>query len=83
VLFVVPDAKRQTAIMQVALAEAARLKANPTSIWITTKAGVTSETVLSVPWLVVGAQPVTLHGLAEPIKEESAVVFSGNGGQFG
>jgi hypothetical protein len=35
VLFVVPDSKRQSAIARVALEEAQRLGANPTTIWIT------------------------------------------------
>jgi hypothetical protein len=82
VLFVVPDAKRQHAIAQVALDEAAQLKANPTTIWITQKAQLTPETVLAAPWVVVGhAQPVTLHGLAEPVEKEDAVVFAIHGGQ--
>jgi hypothetical protein len=83
VLFVVPDAKRQHAIAQVAREEAAKLKANPTTIWITLKEGISPETVLSVLWMVVGAKPVTFQGLAEPITEESAVVFAGNRGYLG
>jgi hypothetical protein len=84
VLFVVPNTSRQTAIAQVALEEAERLKANPTTIWITTKAVITPDTVLAAPWLVVGhPQPVTLHGLAAPIEETQAVVFTRNGGHLG
>jgi hypothetical protein len=84
VLFVVPDAKRQNAIASVAGVEAKRLKANPTTIWITQKAQITPETVLATPWIVVGHQtPVTLQGLAEPMTEESAVVFAGKGGYLG
>jgi hypothetical protein len=72
VLFVVPDSSRQHAIAQVALEEAATLKANPTTIWITQKAKITPATVLSAVWLVVGhAKPVSLQGLA------------GNGGHLG
>jgi hypothetical protein len=84
VLFVVPDAKRQNAISQVALEEAKTLQANPTTIWLITKERITPETVLSAPWVVVGhAKPVTLQGLGEPIENISAVVFAGNGGQLG
>jgi hypothetical protein len=91
VLFVVPDSNRQNAIAQVALEEARILKANPTMIWITTKDWITPETVLSAPWVVVGREtPVTFQGLAEPVEaasdaveEQNAVVFAGNGGQFG
>jgi Replication-relaxation len=90
VLFVVPDAKRQYAIAQVALEEAARLKVNPTTIWITTQESITPETVLAAPWQVVGhATPVTFQGLAEPVdtllsgvERGSEVVFAGNGGQL-
>jgi hypothetical protein len=83
VLFVVPDTKRQNAIAQVALEEAGSLKANPTSVWLTTQESITSETVLSAPWLVAGhAQPVTFQGLTEPIERESAVLFARNGGQL-
>jgi hypothetical protein len=89
VLFVVPDSKRQHAIAQVAREEAAQLKANPTTIWITTKTHMTPETVLAAPLLVMGRQtPVTFQELAEPIEtplsageRESAVVFAGHGGQ--
>jgi hypothetical protein len=84
VLFVVPDSKRQHAIAHVAREEAAQLKANPTTIWITTKPHMTPETILAAPWLVVGRQtPVTFQGLAAPMKDESAVVFAGTGGQLG
>jgi Replication-relaxation len=84
VLFVVPDAKRQYAIAQVALEEAQRLKTNPTTVWITTQKSITPETVLAVPWQVVGhAVPVTFQGLGEPVASGSGVVFAGNGGQFG
>jgi hypothetical protein len=75
----VPDTSRQHAIAQVALEEARLLKANPTTIWITQKAKITPEAVLSVPWLVVGAKPVTLQGLAAPIEEERTVVIAGTG----
>jgi hypothetical protein len=84
VLFVVPDTKRQTAIAQVAFEEARRLKANPTTIWITTQKSITPETALAAPWLAVGyAKPVTFQGLGESVESESGVVFAGNGVQFG
>jgi hypothetical protein len=91
VLFVVPDSRRQHAIAAVAREEAALLKANPTTIWITTKPHMTPETVLTAPWLVVGRQtPVSFQELAKPIEpplsvgeRESAVVFAGHGGQLG
>jgi hypothetical protein len=80
VLFIVPNTSRQQTIAHVALEEAERLKANPTTIWITTKAVMTPETVLAAPWLVVGhPQPVTFQGLAEPVEHE--VVFAASGGQ--
>jgi hypothetical protein len=79
ILFVVPNQKRLTAIAQVALEEAQRLKANPTTIWITTQEHMTPATALTAPWLVVGhPQPVTFHGLAEPVEQE--VVFAASGG---
>jgi hypothetical protein len=81
VLFVVPDTKRQNAIAQVVLEEARKLKANPTTIWITLKEDISPETVFSVPWLVVGAKPVTFQGLAEPVERGNAVVFADYGGQ--
>jgi hypothetical protein len=78
VLFVVPTTSRQQAIAQVALEEAEKLKANPTTIWITTKDRMTPETVLTAPWLVVGhAEPITLKGLVEQRKE---VVLAASGG---
>jgi hypothetical protein len=91
VLFVVPDAKRLSAITQVALEEAKLLKANPTVIWITAKDLITPETALSAPWVAAGhPKPVTFQGLAEPVEtvsgaveKENAVVFAGNGGQLG
>jgi hypothetical protein len=84
VLFVVPDGGRQKAIAQVALEEAKGLQANPTTIWITLREHLTPETILSAPWLVVGRETsVTFQGLAEPVRKENAVVFAGNGGQFG
>jgi hypothetical protein len=98
VLFVVPDTKRQTAIAQLALEEAKGLKANPTMIWITTQERITQDAAFSAPWVVVGREtPVTFQGLAEPVEttsnvaqaasdtvvKENAVVFAGNGGQFG
>jgi hypothetical protein len=84
VLFVVPNTLRQTAITQVALEEAAKLKANPTMIWITQKAQLTPETVLTAPWFVVGHQmPVTFHGLATPVAHGTDVVLTGTGGQLG
>jgi hypothetical protein len=49
VLFVVPDIKRQSAIAQVTLEEARLLKANPSTIWITTRTSITPESVFSVP----------------------------------
>jgi hypothetical protein len=91
VLFVVPDAKRQEAIAQVALEEARLLKANPTIVWITQQASITPETVLSAPWTVVGAKPLTFQGLAgrdltasptDAEEEDSAIVFAKNGGQL-
>jgi hypothetical protein len=82
VLFVVPTTTRQQAIAQVALEEAKMLQANPTTIWITTKAQMTPETVLTAPWVVVGhEQPVTFKGLAEPVEHE--VVFAASGGHLG
>jgi hypothetical protein len=84
VLFVVPDTKRQTAIAQVAFEEARRLKANPTTIWITTQKSITPETALAAPWVAVGhAKPVTFQGLAEPVERDSAVLFARHGGQLG
>jgi hypothetical protein len=84
VLFVVPDAKRQTAIAQLTVEEARLLKANPTMIWITTQESITPETVLAAPWLAVGyAKPVTFQGLGESVESGSGVVFAGNGVQFG
>ncbi len=81
VLFVVPDTMRQAAITQVALDEAARLKANPTSIWMTKMANITPETILSTPWEVMGQQqPVTFQELAAPIAAQRTVVHAGNGG---
>ena len=81
VLFVVPDARRQQAIAQVALEEARHLRANPTMIWITLRQGMTPETVLSAPWVVVGHEtPVTFQGLAEPRENGSAGVFARTGG---
>jgi hypothetical protein len=78
VLFVVPTTNRQNAIAHVVREEAERLKANPTTIWITTQKSITPERVLTAPWLVVGhAEPVTFHGLAAPIARESGVVFDG------
>jgi hypothetical protein len=82
VLFVVPNSSRQHAIAQVALEEAAKLKANPTIVWITTKEQITPEKVLFAPWVVAGHHtPVTLHGLTEPIRKDNAVVFADHGGQ--
>jgi hypothetical protein len=49
ILFVVPDAKRQAAIAHVAGEEAAQLQANPTTIWMTEKAHITPEPILTVP----------------------------------
>jgi hypothetical protein len=84
VLFVVPDAKRQYAIAQIALEEAQRLKANRTTIWLTTRESITPETVLAAPWQVVGhATPVTFQGLGEPVASGSGVVFAGSRGQLG
>src|SRR5918997_5518149 len=54
VLFVVPDANRQQAIAQVALAAAKELQANPTKIWITLRERLTAETAFSAPWVAVG-----------------------------
>ena len=97
-LFVVSDNRRQHAISQVALEGARLLKANPTMIWVTQRERITPETALSAPWVVVGREtPVTFQGLAEPVEtssnvaqaasdevvKENAVVFAGNGGQFG
>jgi hypothetical protein len=83
VLFVVPDTMRHTAIATVALEEAARLKANPTSIWITQKGTITPETIISAPWGVVGHEtPVTFQSLAAPIGEERTVVLTGSGGHL-
>jgi hypothetical protein len=83
VLVVVPTTSRQHAIAQVAFEEAQKLKANPTTIWITTKAVITPETILVAPWLVVGhAEPVTFKGLAEQGAEPGKeVVFAARGGQ--
>jgi hypothetical protein len=82
VLFVVPDAKRQNAIAQIAREEARQLQANATTIWITTKESITAETVFSAPWVVAGhAKTVTLQGLAEPVRKENAVLFANQGGQ--
>jgi hypothetical protein len=83
VLFVVPTTSRQQAIAQVIQEEAEKLKANPTTMWITTKARITPETILVAPWLVVGhAEPVTFKGLAEPGAEPGKeVVFAASGGQ--
>jgi Replication-relaxation len=84
VLFVVPDARRQHAIAQVAVEAAKELQANPTMIWITTQERMTPDTALSAPWVVVGREtPVTFQGLAEPIAKENAGVFAGNGGHLG
>jgi Replication-relaxation len=84
VLFVVPDANRQQAIAQVALAAAKELQANPTRIWITLKERLTPETALSAPWVAVGhPTPVSFQGLAEPVNHTSAVVFAENGRQLG
>jgi len=81
VLFVVPTTSRQQAIAQVALEEAERLKANPTTIWIITKEHITPERVLAAPWLVVGhAQPVTFKELAEPVEQRKEVMFATSGG---
>jgi hypothetical protein len=64
VLFVVPDAKRQQAIAQVALEEAKNLQTNPTTIWITLRERLTAETFLSAPWVAVGhPTPVSFQGL--------------------
>jgi hypothetical protein len=84
VLFVVPDAGRQKAIAQVALEEAKDLQTNLTTIWITLRECLTPDTVLSAPWVAAGhPTPVTFQGLAAPVAEQKAVVFAGNGGQFG
>jgi hypothetical protein len=84
VLFAVPDAGRQKAIAQVALEEAKDLKTNPTTIWITLRERLTPETALSATWVAAGhPTPVTFQGLAAPVNHTSAVVFAGNGGQFG
>jgi hypothetical protein len=82
VLFVVPDAKRQQAIAHVVFEEAKQLQANPTTIWMTVKAGIRAETVLSVPWVVAGATPVTFQGLVAPVAENS-LVFADQGGHRG
>jgi hypothetical protein len=75
VLFVVPDARRQHAITQVAEDEARLLKANPTMIWITTQERITPDTALSAPWVVVGREtPVTFQGLAETVATASDAV---------
>jgi hypothetical protein len=80
----VPDANRQQAIAQVALAAAKELQANPTRIWITLKERLTPETALSAPWVVVGhPTPVSFQGLAEPVNHTGAVVFAENGRQLG
>jgi hypothetical protein len=77
-LFVVADTRRQAAITQVALEEAAALKANPTTLWITTKAQITSATVLAAPWVAVGhSTPVTFHSLATPVTQDLVVVSTG------
>jgi hypothetical protein len=84
VLFVVPDARRQSAIAQVAGEEARVLKANPTLIWITTQERITPDAVLSAPWVVAGREtPVTFQGLVEPVIKENAGVFAGTGGHLG
>ena len=84
VLFVVPDTKRQSAISQIALEEAKQLKANPTTIWITTQERITPDAAFSAPWVVVGRKtPVTFEGLVEPVAKEKALVFAGKGGYLG
>jgi hypothetical protein len=81
VLFVVPTTNRQNAIAHVVREEAERLKANPTTIWITQQEHLTPATALTAPWLVVGyPQPVTFHGLAEPVEQRKELVFARNGG---
>lgn len=55
VLFVVPDAARETAIRGWVEAEAARLGADPTVVWLTTLGRVGERTVLDAPiWQVAG-----------------------------
>ncbi len=58
VLFVVPDAARQAAIVRWACEEAARISADPTLFWTTTTAQVTEHTVLAAPiWQIAGGPP--------------------------
>jgi len=55
VLFVVPDAAREAAIRRWVEAEAARLGADPTIVWLTTMDQVEERTILDAPiWQVVG-----------------------------
>jgi Replication-relaxation len=83
VLFVVPDNRRQSAIARVALEEAQRLGANPTTIWITKLVSMTPETVFAAPWVVVGHErSVTFQELAAPVREDRPVVAAGTGGKL-
>jgi hypothetical protein len=75
VLFIVPDARRQVMIRSWTLAEAGRIGADPTRIWLTTSAQMTEAAVLAQPiWQVVGG-PVALALTALVDRHDEPTVY--------
>ena len=82
VLFVVPDAARADAIRRWVEAEAARLGADPTVVWLTTMDRVGERTILDAPiWQVVGhPERLALVDLAGPQADPGAHSSGAGGG---
>jgi len=82
VLFVVPDAARADAIRRWVEAEAARLGADPTVVWLTTMDRVGERTILDAPiWQVVGhPERMALVDLAGPQADPGAHSSGAGGG---